>query len=549
VAAWLGRILAIIVTILGTGAVIWGLAKSSSSVPLTPGEISAPKVDKNSSLKASETLEHGEVDYLNEGSPVTILETPVPMFQTLTYWNGKYFAQLRMQVRETSEPVAPNVRYAGKNTYEERRWNALARAAWFGALLLFDKKPEIQVEFHVERKSPEPEALCALIGATYAALHNRAWPEDHYFAGAIDPTGTILPYPRVRHIARLADIAGAQLVPFINIQRFVSSQPESKQSRIAARPQGESSEISPEKMRQEFSKILGKLMAGNEMGLNLPSKWKSQMQRLEGRFKATELQGMNDWFRLAIVGGKLRAARFLTEFSAARIAPFAARLKRKVGDQALTTAPNEFAWFTKLVRARLQGEADVKYWRRRLPLESTSGRRFRLENPHLPVRVATLRAFAIALNKALRNRVRGQAHPFPYPMGELTTLAWPVDTKPTESLTVDWGMWVNRSAVAWAQYVALMTQRPKQTHSIDVTDSVHGADRGALVTLIQGVRTAGDVILSRGDNALKPLVEELLPIQVIEEQASYVSLLKDLEHAYHRYLLAKEGHRLSEPVF
>ena len=544
-AAWFGRILAIVVTILVTGAVIWGLAKSNTSVWLAPDEGPSPTADENSSLRVHENLEHTDLEYLSDVSTVTIPDAPVPMFQTLTYWDRKHFAHLRMQVRETSEPVAPNVRYAGKNKYEERRWNALARAAWFGALLLFEKKPKIQVEFHVERRSPEPAVLCALMVATYTALHGLAWPEDRYFAGAIDPTGTILPYPRVRHIARLADAAGAQLVPFVNVQRFVSNQPAKKPLVVEVRPSGESSEILPEEMRRKFSIVIGKLMADSAMGLELPSRWQSQIQRLEGRFKATELRGINDWFQLAIAGGQVRAARFLTEFSAARIVPFAARLKRKAGGKALTTARNEFAWFTKLVRARLQGEADIKYWRDRLPPESTPGTRFRLKAPLAHARVAALREFALTMNKTLRNRARGQAHPFPYPMGQLTTLSWPADTKLSESLAVDWGTWANRSAVVWAQYVALMTQRPKHTHSTDVTEAVYGSDKDALVRLIRRVQKDAATILAEGDTALQSPIEKLLPLQVIDEQADYLPLLQALEHAYHRYLLAKEGHLLS----
>ena len=275
-------------------------------------------------------------DYISNDE-VLLLDQPVPVFQALTYWTGTHFQQIKMRVRDTSAPVTPNVHYTGQNPREKRRWRALARAAWFGALVLFENKPSRQVEFHIGRTTPQPEALVAMMVATYTALHNRGWPEDVYFAGAITPDAALVPPPRFRRIRAVARSQGGITVPMGDIRSLINPNfRRMSREHIAHEPQEVPDQIGL--LRQEISNTVSKLMAGQNLGLELEANWPSRMQRLEGRFTATVLKTPRDWFQLGVVGAQIRASRALTEFAAERLEPFAKRLRRRAGSGALTDA-------------------------------------------------------------------------------------------------------------------------------------------------------------------------------------------------------------------
>ncbi|MEC8024989.1 MAG: hypothetical protein VX223_13735 [Myxococcota bacterium] len=539
---WIGRLSGIAVVGGMVGFILWltldASNRSSAKAKLETQDAQAPQStasDINPSNAESS-------DHINNDQ-VLLLDQPVPVFQTLTYWTGTHFQQIKMRVRDTSAPVTPNVHYTGQNPREKRRWRALARAAWFGALVLFENKPNRQVEFHIGRATPQPEALVAMMVATFTALHNRRWPEDVYFAGAITLDAALVPPPRFRRIQAAARSQNAITVPMGDIRSMINQNfRRMSREQIPNDPQEVPDQI--DLLRQEISTTVSKLMAGQNLGLELEANWPSRMQRLEGRFTATVLKTPSDWFQLGVVGSQIRASRALTEFAAERLEPFAKRLRRRAGSGALTDAKRELSWFIQLVKARLNGHKKALYWSNLLPIESKPGKRFRLTTPRLSEQVNHLRELGIALRRALIQRTKGRSHPFPYPTGELSMLSQAPDAPLSRALPVDWGTWSYRSSMSWAQYVALITQQPEHASSVDVTEALHGDAPSRLKSLVAYTEDSIHDILERpGCTQLKDIAR-YLPMMVSSGRKDFRVDLTRLERSYFRLMVVRQGCRL-----
>ena len=99
---------------------LWGL---QDSITTRPPEARPSIPGPEATVTAPSPIE------ITEDLPDLLPNEPVPVLQSLTYWNGAKFITIQMRIRTTSGPVPPIVRYTGRNPRQERRWIALVPRA------------------------------------------------------------------------------------------------------------------------------------------------------------------------------------------------------------------------------------------------------------------------------------------------------------------------------------------------------------------------------------------------------------------------------------